>query len=154
MEIWQEALETFFQGDKALIRYVQLIAGLIAVGKVWLEAILIAYGEGRNGKSTFWNTISHVLGSYSGQISADALTVGCKRNVKPEMAELKGKRFVIAAELGEGQRLNTSIIKQLCSTDEIFAEKKYKDPFSFVPSHTLVLYTNHLPKVGATDAGT
>ena len=24
-------------------------------------------------------------------MSADALTVGCKRNVKPEMAELKGK---------------------------------------------------------------
>lgn len=32
-------------------------------------------------------------------------------------------------------------------------EKKYKDPFSFVPSHTLVLYTNHLPKVGANDDG-
>lgn len=31
--------------------------------------------------------------------------------------------------------------------------KKYKDPFSFVPSHTLVLYTNHLPKVGANDDG-
>ncbi len=51
-------------------------------------------------------------------------------------------------------RLNTSNVKQLCSTDEIYAEKKYKDPFSFVPSHTLVLYTNHLPKVGAIDAGT
>ena len=44
-------------------------------------------------------------------------------------------------------RLNTAVVKQLCSTDEIQAEKKYKDPFSFVPSHTLVLYTNHLPKV-------
>ena len=51
-------------------------------------------------------------------------------------------------------RLNTSTVKQLCSTDEIYAEKKYKDPFSYVPSHTLVLYTNHLPKVGAIDAGT
>ena len=50
--------------------------------------------------------------------------------------------------------LNTAIIKQLCSTDEIYAEKKYKSPFSFVPSHTLVLYTNHLPKVGANDPGT
>ena len=35
----------------------------------------------------------------------------------------------------------------------MFAEKKYKDPFSFTPSHTLVLYTNHLPKVGAKDTG-
>jgi P4 family phage/plasmid primase-like protien len=53
----------------------------------------------------------------------------------------------------EGMRLNTAMVKQLCSTDEIQAEKKYKDPFHFIPSHTLVLYTNHLPKVGATDDG-
>lgn len=69
------------------------------------------------------------------------------------MAELKGKRLVIAAELEEGMRLNTSIVKQLCSTDEVTAEKKYKDPFKYVPTHTLVLYTNHLPRVGANDDG-
>lgn len=73
--------------------------------------------------------------------------------MKPEMAELKGKRLIIASEMEEGMRLNTATVKQLCSTDAIQAEKKYKDPFSFVPSHTLVLYTNHLPKVGANDDG-
>lgn len=151
---WKEALDLFFCSDQDLIAYVQQIVGLAAIGKVYFEAMIIAYGEGSNGKSTFWNTISRVLGSYSGSISADALTVGCKRNVKPEMAELKGKRLIIAAELEEGMRLNTSVIKQLCSTDEISAEKKYKDPFRFTPSHTLVLYTNHLPRVGANDSGT
>ena len=154
MDIWQDALETFFCGDNELIDYVQEIAGLSAIGKVCVEGLIIAYGEGRNGKSTFWNTLSRVLGTYSGNMSADTLTVGCKRNVKPELAEAKGKRIIIAAELEEGMRLNTSNVKQLCSTDEIYAEKKYKDPFSFVPNHTLVLYTNHLPKVGAIDAGT
>lgn len=154
MDIWQDALETFFCADNELIDYVQEIAGLSAIGKVCVEGLIIAYGEGRNGKSTFWNTLSRVLGAYSGNMSADTLTVGCKRNVKPELAEAKGKRIIIAAELEEGMRLNTSNVKQLCSTDEIYAEKKYKDPFSFVPSHTLVLYTNHLPKVGAIDAGT
>jgi len=154
MDIWQDALETFFCADNELIDYVQEIAGLSAIGKVCVEGLIIAYGEGRNGKSTFWNTLSRVLGTYSGNMSADTLTVGCKRNVKPELAEAKGKRIIIAAELEEGMRLNTSNVKQLCSTDEIYAEKKYKDPFSFVPSHTLVLYTNHLPKIGAIDAGT
>jgi len=153
-DIWQKALDTFFCGDEELKDYVQKIAGLAAIGHVYIEALIIAYGEGRNGKSTFWNVVSRVLGSYSGNISADALTVGCKRNVKPELAEAKGKRLLIAAELEEGMRLNTSVVKQFCSTDEIFAEKKYKDPFSFTPSHTLVLYTNHLPKVGANDPGT
>jgi len=61
---------------------------------------------------------------------------------------------LIASEMQEGARLNDSTIKQLCSVDDIFAEKKYKDPFSFSPSHSLVLYTNHLPKVGASDDGT
>lgn len=154
VDIWEDALQTFFQGDADLIRYVQEIVGLAAIGKVYIEALVIAYGEGRNGKSTFWNTIARVLGTYSGNMSADTLTVGCKRNVKPELAEAKGKRMIIAAELEEGMRLNTSNVKQLCSTDEIYAEKKYKAPFSYVPTHTLVLYTNHLPRVGAIDQGT
>ena len=154
MDVWEDALQTFFQGDTDLIRYVQEIVGLAAIGKVYIEALVIAYGEGRNGKSTFWNTIARVLGTYSGNMSADTLTVGCKRNVKPELAEAKGKRMIIAAELEEGMRLNTSNVKQLCSTDEIYAEKKYKAPSSYVPTHTLVLYTNHLPRVGAIDQGT
>ncbi len=153
-KLWMDAVDGFFCHDRELAEYVQMIAGLAAVGKVYVEALIIAYGGGSNGKSTFWNTVSRVLGSYSGSLSADALTVGCKRNVKPEMAELKGKRLVIAAELEEGMRLNTATVKQLCATDEISGEKKYKDPFKYIPTHTLVLYTNHLPKVGANDDGT
>lgn len=153
-DIWAAALDTFFLKDTDLINYVQRMVGLSAIGKVYVEALIIAYGEGRNGKSTFWNVIARVLGTYSGNISADMLTVGCRRNVKPELAEAKGKRMLIAAELEEGMRLNTANVKQLCSTDEIYAEKKYKDPFSYTPTHTLVLYTNHLPKVGAIDKGT
>lgn len=153
-QLWEDALNLFFCGDHELIDYVQETVGLAAIGKVYVEALIIAYGEGRNGKSTFWNTISRVMGTYSGAMSADALTAGCRRNVKPEIAELKGKRLVIAAELEEGMRLSTSILKQLCSTDQIRGEKKFKDPFDFTPSHTVVLYTNHLPKVGASDDGT
>ena len=110
----------------------QRIAGLALIGHVYIEALIIAHGDGRNGKSTFWNVLARVMGSYSGNISADALTVGCKRNVKPELAETKGKRLLIAAELKEGMRLNTSVVKQFCTTDEIYAEKKYKDPFALL----------------------
>lgn len=153
-KMWEDALRVFFVNDSELIHYVKKIAGLALVGHVYMEALIIVYGVGKNGKSTFWNAILRVLDSYGGNLSADTLTVGCKRNVKPELAETRGKRLLIASELEEGMRLNTSTIKQLCSTDPIFAEKKYKAPFSFIPSHTTVLYTNHLPKVGANDPGT
>ena len=87
-------------------------------------------------------------------ISADTMTANCRRNVKPEIAELKGKRLAIAAELEEGMLLSTSVLKQVCSTDVVRGEKKFKDPFDYTPTHTVVLYTNHLPKVRATDEGT
>lgn len=152
-DLWLESVNRTFQGDTELIDYVQQTVGLCAIGDVYQEALTISYGVGSNGKSTFWNSVAGAMGTYSGMISADALTVGCRRNVKPELAEVKGKRILIAAELEEGMRLSTSIVKQLSSTDEIEGEKKYKDPFKFKPTHTFVLYTNHLPKVGAMDTG-
>ncbi|MDT3768194.1 phage/plasmid primase, P4 family [Gleimia hominis] len=153
MDVWLAALDTIFQGDQELIDYVQRVCGLAAIGKVMIEALIIAYGNGANGKSTFWNTVSKVLGSYAGSIAAEVLIAGRKSNAKNDMAETRGLRFLIAAETEEGARLSTASTKQLASTDKIAAEKKFKDPFAFTPTHTLVLYTNHLPKVGARDTG-
>jgi P4 family phage/plasmid primase-like protien len=153
-DLWLASVNRTFQNDAETIEYVQDNGGLCLIGSVYQEAGIFSVGTGCNGKSTFWDSIAGAMGSYSGMISADALTAGCRRNVKPELAEVKGKRLLIAAELDEGKRLSTSIIKQLTSIDEIEGEKKYKDPFKFRPSHTLVLYTNHLPKVGAMDDGT
>ena len=152
-QIWLDSLSVTFGGDDELIGYVQRVCGLAAIGKVLIEALIIAYGDGNNGKSTFWNTIARVLGSYAETISSEVLIAGKKNNAKHEMAETRARRLLIAGENDEGVRLSTSSTKQLASTDKIAAEKKYKDPFSFTPSHTLVLYTNHLPRVGAMDTG-
>lgn len=154
MELWEAMLDVVFCGDQDLKSYVQQLAGLAAIGGVFAENLIIAYGEGRNGKSTLFNVIARVLGSYSGSLSADVLTNSCRRNIKPELAELRGKRLVIASELEEGNGLNTAVLKQLCSTDPIYAEPKYRRPFSFIPTHLAVLCTNHLPSIGTMDAGT
>lgn len=76
-----------------------------------------------------------------------------RRDYKYITSALNVAKSMLASEMQEGVRLNTSMVKQLCSTDEIQACKKYKAPFHFVPSHQVVLYTNHLPKVGANDDG-
>ena len=154
MDIWLNFLNKIFQGDKSLIDFVQDTIGLTAIGKVYNENIIIAYGKGCNGKSTFYNTIANVLGNYSGTISSDSLTAGYRGNSKAERAEIKGKRIIIASELEEGKRLNTATLKQLCSTDKIHAEKKFEAPFEFTPSHSLVLYTNYKPEISANDKGT
>lgn len=154
MEIWEEFLDRITCGDEALKDYHQICSGMELIGKVFCENLIIAHGTGGNGKSTFYNSKFLVLGDYAGSLSAETLTVNCRKNKSPEYAELRGKRFVIAAELEEGMRLDTAVVKKLCSTDPIKAEKKYRDPFEFMPSHTTILYTNHLPKVGTNDKGT
>lgn len=153
-EMFLEFLDRVTCGDRQLQDYLQMIAGMFAVGAVYRECLIIAYGSGGNGKSTLFNLLAYVLGDYAGNLSAETLTANCRKNKSPEYAELRGRRLVIAAELEEGMRFDTAIIKKLCSTDPILAEPKYKKPFTFIPSHTVVLYTNHLPRVGTVDKGT
>jgi P4 family phage/plasmid primase-like protien len=140
-------------GDLEYQRFLQGLAGATAIGKVYNEALVIAHGSGANGKSTVFNTIAAVLGDYAGKIPAEALTTKAK-NVKVDLAELLGKRFILASETEEGQRLSNSMLKQIASVDNITAERKYHDPFTFTPTHCAVLYTNHLPRIGSLDKGT
>lgn len=154
MDEWLAFLDRLTCGDRALQDYLQELSGAEAVGGVYKEQAEIAHGRGGNGKSTFFNVKARVMGSYYCGISSEILTTNCRKNKSPELAELRGKRLVIAAELEEGTRLDTAVLKKLCSTDPITAEKKFKDTFTFIPTHTLILYTNHLPKVGTNDAGT
>ena len=117
------------------------------------ETLLIATGDGGNGKSTFFNTLARVLGDYATSVRPALLMTGNQNN-GAELAALRGVRLALAAETEEGQRLDVATVKALCSTDRVAANPKYKPPFSFTPSHTLVLYTNFLPRVGSSDRGT
>lgn len=153
-KIWQDFLDVITCGDKELEHYLQLTSGEELIGRIHNESMRIQFGGGSNGKSTYTNTKLRILGSYGGQITAESLTTNNKNNKNWEIAELRGKRLIVAGELEEGTRLNDAFIKKICSTDPIVGEKKHKDPFTFLPSHTVVLYTNHLPKVGSLDKGT
>ncbi len=153
-DLFMDFLKKITCEDHELQEYLQLVVGMCAVGKVFCENLIIAYGTGKNGKSTFFNLLAQVLGDYSGSLSAETLTSECRKNKSPEYAELCGKRLVISSELEDDTSLNTSIMKKLCSTDRIYAEKKYKAPFDFKPTHSLILCTNHLPHIYTSDNGT
>jgi len=152
-ELFEKFLSDITLGNSDLAQYVQCVAGMACLGKVYSEVLIIAYGDGHNGKSTLFNTLYEILGDYSGKIPAEALTTRA-RNPKNDVAELFGKRLVVASETEEGNRLSTAMLKQIASTDPMTAEKKYHDPFVFTPTHSLILFTNYLPKIGSDDLGT
>lgn len=114
---------------------------------------VIAYGGGRNGKSTYFNALGGVLGDYTGSIDIKVITTD-RHNKGASLATLRGKRLVITGELEEHQRLSVATLKQLASTDRLVIEEKFKQPETVKQTHTLVLFTNHLPRVGSTDNGT
>lgn len=75
-------------------------------------------------------------------------------NKGASLATLQGKRLVVTGELEENQRLSIATLKQVASTDMLTIEEKHKAPETVKQTHTLVLFTNHLPRVGSTDDGT
>ena len=152
-DIWQNFLDTITCGDDSLKGFLQLVIGMALFGKVYQEGVTFAIGDGKNGKSTFFNAVGAVLGDYTGYIDIDVITTR-GANDKAALATLRGKRLVIAGELEEGRRLSASTIKKLASTDPFVVEEKYKQPETVTPSHTLCLFTNHLPRVSSTDTGT
>lgn len=151
--LWADFLEVITCGDPELKRFLQAVAGMAAVGAVYQEGVVLAFGGGRNGKSTFFNALAGVLGDYSGNLDVKTLTTD-RTNKGAAMATLRGRRLVITGELEEHQRLSVATLKQLASTDALVIEEKFRQPETVKPSHTLALFTNHLPRVGSTDEGT
>lgn len=155
-DIWKDFINDITCGDDELAGYMQLLAGEILIGTVKQEHLIIAYGpEGRNGKSTYFNVLFKVLGSYAFMIPAKLLCKSGKGlNTESYLAELKGRRMLLLPEMKRNEQLEDDVLKNLTSTDEIVGCKKFKAPFHFTPSHTAITYTNHLPHIQSDDGGT
>lgn len=152
-EKWSNFLRRVTCNDGQLENYLQVFYGMASIGKVFREGIDIQVGGGANGKSTLNNPILAALGDYATTIAPEVLMVSRTREEVRGLACLRGKRLVLSSETEEGQRLSASVVKRLASTDRIRARELYKEEFSFVPSHTLVLCSNHLPKISGIDHG-
>lgn len=153
-EIWAKFLLQIACDDETVVDFLQQFAGMAAIGKVYEERLVIAIGSGGNGKSTFFNALQDVLGDYAGTIRSELLIASNDSGKKFEYARLRGKRLIIAEELEVNKQLDTASVKQLCSTGDINAQFKGKDVFTFKPSHSTVLCTNHMPSVKTVDNGT
>ena len=155
-DIWQNFINDFTCNDADLAEYLQELAGEMVVGEVKEEHLIIAYNQrGRNGKSTFFNSLATALNTYAEHLPSKLITRNGKYSNKDIYAvELQGKRLVLLKELGVNERLAENELKDLFLTDCIKGCRKFCDPVTFKPSHTGVLYTNNLPAIMSDDGGT
>lgn len=154
LSLWLDFVDLITCGDKDLAKFLQLNAGMSAIGQVTSEYAVFAIGCGRNGKSTYYGALSNVLGDYAGAIDSDALIADGKDR-RFAFAGIRGKRLVTCGELEEGRKLSTKALKFISSsTDKMLLQQKYKDEEEIDRTFHLTLFTNFLPKVNATDDGT
>ncbi len=152
--LWQRFLGQATGGDAGLEDYLQQVLGMALVGKVYSEGMLIVTGSGGNGKSTLFGACQRVLGSYADTIRPEILLARQSGGEVFGIDQMRGKRLIVAGETDEHAAMSVSMMKRLTSRDVINANPKHRQPFSFVPSHTLILHTNHLPNVKQFDEGT
>jgi putative DNA primase/helicase len=132
-------------------RYVRKATGQALTGIADEQAFYLNQGVGDNGKNTYFDTLITLLGDYAGTMDIEALME--KRSgggATPELAQLKGKRFVVASESEENHRLKPALVKRLTGDKYIKARDLYKSPMEFERTHKLFMHVNHLPEISDT----
>jgi putative DNA primase/helicase len=155
-EKWEAFLSQIFCGDEALVRYVQKAVGLSLSGKVLEEKLFFAYGSGANGKTTFFEVLNRIFGSFHREIDPTILLktkVSDQRLLLENMASLKAIRFATSNEIPERATYNDMAVKQLCSRDMISGKVVYQSVCAFKPTHKLWIRSNHKPLFNVRDAG-
>ncbi len=151
---WLEFLSTIFRDDSSLIEFVQMSVGYSLTGVTEEQVLFFLYGTGRNGKSTFTETLQSLLGDYA-QHAPAALFVADRYGREPEkeIARLVGSRLVIGSEIEEGAKLAESRVKDLTGQDTLTGRFLYSSAFDFKPTHKLWIFGNHKPDVSGNDLG-
>jgi putative DNA primase/helicase len=153
---WEQFLREIFNEDQELTNYLQRLLGYSLTGKTTEHIYPIAWGDGRNGKGTLFETLQFVLGDFAGPVEPEmVLQQSYARksgSASSDIMFLRGKRLVWASEVSEGRRLDTGKLKWLTGGDTLTGRVPYgKRQVSFRPTHKLFLLTNHKPHAPASD---
>lgn len=154
-------LAEIFAGDSELIMYMLRYLGSALVGRPPDRMFQVWWGGGKNGgkngKSTFVDTLEFVFGDYAHPMSMGMLLHSGRGGARqsgaasPDLAALRGVRLTTSVETDAGQRWNESLVKVLTGGDTVTARKLYREPISFPPTWSIALATNHKPIVRGTD---
>jgi putative DNA primase/helicase len=155
--LWGRFLDTTFEGNAEVMRYVQEAIGYTLTGCTSEQCWFPLYGVGANGKSVFLGVVRALLGSrdYARHIATETLVVTSNHiRIRSDLARLQGARLVSAAETEHGHRLAESLVKQLTGQDPLTARALYQNETEYVPTFKLWLAVNFKPQVRSNDPAT
>lgn len=137
-------------GNAEMVSYLARVLGRCLSGDVSEQELYFFLGEGANGKSVLVDTVLGVLGDYAGTAPDSLLTVRTHEEHPTEIADLCGKRLVVASETEEGARLKVQLVKRLTGDGRLKARFMRQDFFEFDRTHKLVIVSNNRPLIRET----
>jgi len=150
---WLKFLNRIMNNDAELVEFLQRAVGYTLTGETTEQCLFFMYGTGRNGKSTFIETLLLLLGEYASKTPTETLMARDRAGISNDVARLAGKRLVVARETDENQYLAEATIKDLTGGDKVTARFLHQEFFDFKPAFKIWMYGNHKPLVRGTDEG-
>lgn len=148
--VWDSFLTQITEGNPDVLTYLHRYAGYAATGHTIEQVFFLLHGKGGNGKSTFVNILLKVLGDYACTVPGD-LFCETRKNTDNFLFKLHGTRLVVATEFGQRAVWDLGQLKKLTGGDVVNAKNLYKDPFEFIPTHTVLIASNSKPKIEYLD---
>src|SRR5262249_19925405 len=149
--IWLRFLSEVTRQDPAVTRFLQQWCGYSLTGDIREHALAFMQGPGKNGKSTFLETVSGILGEYAVTAPMETFTASKFDRHPTDLASLRGARMVTASETEEGRSWAEARIKQLTGGDKITARFMRQDFFTYEPQFKLTIIGNHRPNLRNID---
>lgn len=147
---WRACVDAWMAGheseEKKLL--LQQFSGYLLTSSMVHAKALFLVGDGGNGKSTFADTISMVIGEQStSRIDLEDLysMFGLKG--------LIGKRLNVIEEVG-GNYYQAHKLKKLVSGESLTINMKFKDQFKFTPEVKFIFAVNIMPRVDDSSTAT
>lgn len=140
---WLQFLDEVFAPDEDKTDKIDLLQeyfGYCLTRSTVYEKCMLLLGEGSNGKSKVLDALSAVIG----RDNMSSLELWQMSN-NFQTGALLNKFVNVSSELNSKDKFSESAFKKIVSGELLFADRKYMEPYQFMPFAKLVFSTNDLP---------
>lgn len=146
-------LSEIFEANPELISFVQRAVGYALTGLTSEQCFFLFFGRGSNGKSVLLNILLALMGDYGYAAPFSTFEYCRGTSIPNDVAQLAGRRLVVASETNEGARLDEARIKSLTGGEPQSARFLNHEFFTFTPQCAIFLAVNHRPQVADDSRG-
>lgn len=145
-EAYNETMDTVLDkiscNDDTIRDLLEEVAGYVFYRRNELRKAFIFIGDKANGKSTYLDAISYMVGE-DNRTALDLKELGDRFRT----AELFGKLICAGDDIGDEFIPNPAVFKKIVSGDPIVVERKGQDPFTLYNYAKPIFSANNIPRI-------